>query len=389
MFFLPFNEPIVYRGEHSISNIPSILKKNGISKIMIVTDANLVKIPYFAKILQEIQSNNIEYVMYDLTKPNPTISQIEDAFKLFVNTNSNGLLAIGGGSSIDLAKGIGVKLTHPNKKIQQMRGLLKVLKKLPLLIAIPSTAGTGSEATVACVVTDELTKEKYAINDPVLIPKYAILDPLITVGLPFSLTSTTGMDALTHAVEAYIGHSNTKKTKRMAISAIKTIFGNLEEACINPTNINARMNMLNASYEAGVAFTRAYVGNVHALAHQLGGVYHIPHGLANAILLPVVLRYYNHATDKKLSMLYDAVYKDNTLDTISAKSEGFIDKIFELNQRMNIPAKIKIDATDDDIFLMASRAFHEANPLYPVPTMFDILDFANIYNMIIEKNKSN
>jgi alcohol dehydrogenase class IV len=389
MFFLSFKEPIVYRGEHAITNIPLILSQNNINKIMIVTDANLVKIPYFSEILKTIVSSHVEYVIYDKTKPNPSINQIEEAFKIFVSTDSKGLIAIGGGSSIDLAKGIGIKLTHPNKTIQQMRGLLKVLKKLPLLIAIPSTAGTGSEATVACVVTDELTNEKYAINDPVLIPKYAILDPLITIGLPVSLTSTTGMDALTHAVEAYIGHSNTRKTKRMAISAIQTIFSSLENACNHPNNIDARMNMLNASYEAGVAFTRAYVGNVHALAHQLGGVYHIPHGLANAILLPVVLRYYNHHADKKLSMIYDAIYPVNKLSSISEKSEAFIEEIFKMNQRMNIPTKFQIDATDDDIFLMADRAYHEANPLYPVPKMFDILDFANIYNMVIEKKKSN
>ena len=208
---------------------------------------------------------------------------------------------------MDTAKGIGARVACPRKPISKMKGLLKVGRKLPLLIAVPTTAGTGSETTVAAVISNPVTHEKYPINDPKLVPDYAVLDPNLIIGLPNKITSTTGMDALTHAIEAYIGGSNTRKTKKSAKIAVKLIFENLEETYNNPTNKDARNNMLIASYHAGVAFTRAYVGYVHALAHTLGGFYGVPHGLANSILLPVVLEEFGSKAHKKLAELADLV----------------------------------------------------------------------------------
>lgn len=208
---------------------------------------------------------------------------------------------------MDCAKGVGARVARPHKKISSMRGELKILKPIPLLIAVPTTAGTGSETTLAAVLTDERTHEKYALNDFVLIPRYAVLDPVLTEGLPPFITATTGMDALTHAVEAYIGKSNTAQTIEDSVAAVKLIFRNLERAYTDGSDMEARENMQKASFLAGAAFTRAYVGYVHAIAHSLGGEYGIPHGLANAVILPYVLEAYGSSVYMSLAELADIV----------------------------------------------------------------------------------
>lgn len=251
-----------------------------------------------------------------------------------------------------------------------MKGNLKVFKKIPPLYAIPTTSGTGSEVTLAAVITDPKNQEKYPINDPNLIPKYVIFDPELTVNLPKETTATTGMDALTHAIEAYIGKSNTKQTKKDAIEAVKLIFDYLLRAYNDGTDIEARAKMQHGAYLAGRAFTRAYVGYVHAIAHALGGFYGVPHGLANSVLLPKVLKKYGKSAYKKLSELADAVGLDG--NTREEKANNFIKAIEELNAKMNIPTKLcgKWTIKDEDIDGMAKHAYKEANPLYPVPKIF-------------------
>ena len=255
--------------------------------MMIVTDKGLTGLNLLDGLYEGLKADGIDYVVYDKTQPNPSIDNIEEVRKLYLDNGCQGFIAFGGGSPMDCAKGAAARVVCPNKTVQKMRGQLKIRKKLPPFFAVPTTAGTGSETTLAAVVTDTKTHEKYALNDPVLRPKYAVLDPELTVGLPPHITSTTGMDALTHAVEAYIGHSNTKDTSEKAEVATKLIFENLEEAYKNGKDLHAREQMLLASHYAGIAFTRAYVGNVHAIAHNLGGFYGVPHGLANAIILPM------------------------------------------------------------------------------------------------------
>ena len=249
---------------------------------------------------------------------------------------------------------------------------------MPLLIAIPTTAGTGSETTLAAVITDSETRHKYAINDFPLIPSYAALMPELTVGLPKHITSTTGMDALTHAVEAFIGRSTTKQTRQKALSATKLIFENILEAYNNGTNLEARKNMLKAAYDAGVAFTKSYVGYVHAIAHSLGGKYNVPHGLANAVILPYVLKAYGKAVYKKLWKM--GVYAGLFNKSVSYFDGAnlFISKIEELNKQMNIPTKIEV-LIEADIAKLAVTAEHEANPLYPVPVLFTAKQLENIY----------
>lgn len=382
MYFIPFPSPKLISGEDSVLKVKDILNEKDIDKVLIVTDKNLFSLGLLDKMLNSLEEKNIDYIMYNDVVPNPTIDNIEEGLKLYNDNDCKAIIAFGGGSPMDTAKGIGARVARPKKPIHKMKGLLKVGKKLPMIIAIPTTAGTGSETTVAAVISNPKTHEKYPINDPRLVPEYAVLDPNLIINLPSKITSTTGMDALTHAIEAYIGGSNTRKTKRSAILAVKLIFNNLEESYINPHNKEARNNMLIASYHAGVAFTRAYVGYVHALAHTLGGFYGVPHGLANSILLPVVLEKYGDSVYKKLAELSDFVNLTDTKLSNKEKAETLILEIKNMNSRMNIPSKIENTIKDEDIPLMVKRADQEGNPLYPVPKLMDKSEFLEIINSI-------
>ncbi len=382
VMFLDWTPPQTITGAGSIKKLPTVIKEKGLNKMMIVTDKGLMSLNLLDGLFDGLKKEGVDYVVYDKTQPNPSIDNIEEVRQLYVDNKCQGFIAFGGGSPMDCAKAAGARVVRPNKPVQKMRGQLKILKKLPPFFAVPTTAGTGSEATLAAVVTDTKTHEKYALNDPNLRPKYAVLDPELTVGLPPHITSTTGMDALTHAVEAYIGHSNTKDTSAKAEQATKMIFENLEDAYKDGKNIHAREQMLLASYYAGIAFTRAYVGNVHAIAHNLGGFYGIPHGLANAIILPYVLDYYGDTAYERLARLseFAGVAKDGQSD--EEKAKAFIQEIRDMNARMNIPDKIdKIQ--ESDIPTIAQRALKEANPLYPVPKIMDLEDCMEVIRKLM------
>ncbi len=231
---------------------------------------------------------------------------------------------------------------------------------------------------MAAVITDEETHHKYPINDFPLIPKYAVLDYKVTTSLPQHLTATTGMDALTHAVEAYIGRSTTRYTRKKAVRAVKLIGKNLKRAYDDGNDAKARMNMLKASYCAGVAFTQSYVGYVHGVAHSLGGQYGVPHGLANAVILPYVLEMYGEACYKKLAKL---AVKANIIEDKKNDDEtanAFIHWIKDMNQSMNIPDYIE-GIEEKDIPKMAKHADKESNPLYPVPKLMNAKELEEVY----------
>lgn len=380
---LPWREPELLRGENSLSKLPKLIKDKNLESVLIVTDQGITSIGLMDGFLKGLTAEGIHYFVYDKTVPNPTIDNIEEASSMYKANQCQGIVAFGGGSPMDCAKAVGARVAKPNKSIPKMKGVFKVLKKIPPLFAIPTTAGTGSEATLAAVVSNSETHEKYAIMDTSLIPHYAVLDPLLTVGLPPHITSTTGIDALTHAVEAYIGRSNTKETTQWSIDAVKLIFDHLYETYSNGTNIAARTNMQQAAYLAGMAFTRAYVGYVHAIAHTLGGFYSVPHGLANAIILPYVLQYYGESVHKPLAELADLVGISEPADTNEQKANKFIEAIKQLNEKMNIPKKVD-GIVDHDIPLMVERALKEANPLYPVPKILYKEDLMKLYHMIKE-----
>jgi len=368
-------------GENSILKIPELLKKHAFSRVLMVTDKNITTLGLTTPLLKELEKNTIACFVYDETVPNPTIDNIEEALKLYKEKSCQAIVAFGGGSPMDCAKGVAARVARPRRSVPQLRGLLKVLKRVPVIFAVPTTAGTGSETTIAAVVSNPRTHEKYAVNDPFLVPKYAVLDPLITVGLPPSITATTGIDALTHAVEAYIGHSNTAETNRCAREAVKLISDNLYKAYSDGKNLEARANMLKASFLAGVAFTKAYVGYVHALAHTLGGYYRIPHGLANAVILPYMLDYYGPSAYKPLAELADVINLGNKAESEETRAKKFIAWIRELESSMGIPSKVE-GIKDEDLPGMIHNALIEANPLYPVPRILFEEDLKKIYHMI-------
>lgn len=382
--FLKWRKPKLLSGSGSLLDLPELIKNEGKTKVLIVTDKGIMNLGLTKNLESGLKNNGIDYFIYDKTVPNPTVENVEEAVKVYVENGCEAIIGFGGGTAIDCAKGVGARIARPKKSLNKMKGVLKVGRKIPLLIAVPTTAGTGSEGTLAAVITDSKTHDKYAINDVNLIPHVAVHDPLLTLGLPPQLTATTGMDALTHAVEAYIGKSNTKETRKYAQEAVRIIFSSLEKAYQDGNNLEARLNMLKASYYAGLAFTRAYVGNVHAIAHTFGGFYNIPHGLANAVILPYVLRYYGKTVYKKLGELADLVGITQESDSDERKALLFIEAIENMNARMQIPKKINVPDLDYLDF-MIERAYHEANPLYPVPKIFTKEDFRKLYLEITER----
>ncbi|MGN1387503.1 MAG: iron-containing alcohol dehydrogenase [Bacillus sp. (in: firmicutes)] len=382
-YFLPWRKPELLEGEGSLRKLPASMKRRGIKRVLIVTDKGITSIGLMNRMKAGLEAGEIDYFIYDRTVPNPTIDNIEEALEMYHDNQCGGIIAFGGGSPIDCAKGVAARIARPKKQVPQLKGILKVRKKIPPLFAVPTTSGTGSEATIAAVISNPSTHEKYAINDPALIPYVAVLDPLLTVKLPRHITSTTGMDALTHAIEAYIGNSNTEETRECSREAVQLIFDNLYEAYINGSNLTARKNMQKAAYLAGIAFTRAYVGYVHAIAHTLGGFYNVPHGLANAVILPYVLEYYGKSAHKPLAELADEAGISDASDSIEEKANKFIEAIKKLNEDMDIPTKIS-GINEKDLPVMVERAFKEANPFYPVPKILEKQDLLKLYKMIMD-----
>ena len=382
--FLPYREPEIL---HRCEELPDTLKQHKIKKILIVTDPGIVACGLMTKITSVLAKEKISYSVYDQTSANPTVRNVEEALALYQKEHCQALLAIGGGSAMDCAKALGARISCPKKTLGQLKGTLHVLHRIPLLIAVPTTAGTGSENTLAAVITDSEKKHKYVLNDFVLIPRYAILDTELTYSLPPHLTATTGMDALTHAVEAYIGRSTTKESREKALLAVKTIYQNIETAYHDGHNHAAREQMLNAAYLAGFAFSRSYVGYVHAVAHSLGGQYNIPHGLANAVLLPEVLESYGSCIHKKLHMLGCAAGVCTEQDSIKAGAGKFIASIRTLNKNMGIPDFLS-GIQERDIETMSVHAAKEANPLYPVPKLMTRRELEAFYRLMLTRERA-
>ena len=377
---LPYREPKIVP---SCAELGNVFKKEKSTSVLVVTDAGIVKNGLTISLENVLKKNKIQYTVYDKTQPNPTVDNVEAALTLYRKNQCDMLIAIGGGSAMDCAKAVGARVAYPKKTVGKMGGILRVLHRLPTLIAIPTTAGTGSEATLAAVITDDKTHHKYALMSFPLIPHYAVLDATLTYTLPPHMTGTTGMDALTHAVEAYIGRSTSKETRRLALEATKIVFENVEQAYVNGNDHKARENMLHAAYKAGVAFSKSYVGYIHAVAHSLGGKYGTPHGLANAVIMPYVLESYGKCAYKKLHRLGVAAGVCSDSDSFEDGAKKFIEAIKALNEKMNIPNKIT-GIKQKDISDMARYAEKEANPLYPVPKLMTKKELEGFYYQIAD-----
>lgn len=376
--FLPYREPEILE---DMEELGRVLSGKGKTSVLIVTDKGISGLGLLKSLTDALKKAGVSYAIYDDTVPNPTIDNVEQAKEAYLANNCSAIIAFGGGSSIDCAKAAGARIAKPGQPVRKMRGLLKIHKKLPMLVAIPTTAGTGSETTLAAVITDSATHHKYPINDFVLIPRYAVLDYHVTTGLPRQITATTGMDALTHAVEAYIGGSTTKLTRRMAEEAVCRIYEDLKKAYDDGNDAKARESMLRAAYCAGIAFTRSYVGYVHGIAHSLGGRYGVPHGLANAVILPYFLKEYGESCEKRLGKLARVCGIASGEADDHAASQQFIRWVKEMNRSMDIPEKIA-GIREEDIRQMAIHADKESNPLYPVPRLMDVDELAAMYRKI-------
>ena len=354
--------------------------------MLIVTDKGIINNGLVSPLEEVLKKSKVHYKVYDETMPNPTINNVEEALLVYKSNNCDCIIAIGGGSSMNCAKAVGASIAYPKKTVGQMKGILRVLRKLPTLVAVPTTAGTGSEVTLASIITDSEKQCKYALMSFPLIPRYAVLDASLTYSLPPHLTSTTGMDALTHAVEAYIGRSTTKETRRLALTAVKLIFDNIETAYKDGRNHKARENMLRAAYNAGIAFSKSYVGYIHAIAHALGGKYGTPHGLANAVIMPYILEIYGKSVYKKLYNLGLVAGICDKNDSYESGAKKFIAGVKKLNKDMGIPDKLN-GIKKEDIPSMAKHAEKEANPLYPVPKFMTRKELENIYYKIADWSK--
>jgi len=382
MNVLPWIEPEVIDGADSIKKLPAIIKNKGFSRVLVVTDSVLMSLHLLDSLFEALKASGVQYALYDQVQPNPTFDNIEAALKIYHANNCQAIIAFGGGSPMDCAKGVGARVARPTRSVNQMRGLFKVaLPALkmgsllpPTIFAVPTTAGTGSETTIAAVVSNPQTHEKSPITDPVIRPRYAVLDPVLTIGLPPHITATTGMDALTHAVESYIGkfYNNTDTTVK-ALLAVEMIFNNLEKAYQNGKDLEARGQMLLAAYYAGYTFTRGGVGYVHGIGHNLGGMYNVPHGLAMSVIMPYVLEWYGAAAHKPLAELAELIGVSKPGMNRAAKARAFIEAVKALNKRMNIPDKFDC-IKDADIPLIAERALLECNPTYPVPKIMSKQD---------------
>lgn len=372
--FLPYRNPKIL---NSVTEIPGVLAEKGLHRPLLVTDASIRGLGLTKRLEKILEEDGEILSVYDRTEPNPTTKMVMEALKIYRNNDCDCIISFGGGSPMDCAKAVGACVARPKKPLRKMAGILRVGRKTPLLIAVPTTAGTGSETTLAAVIVDSETRHKYSINDFPLIPSYAVLDPAVISTLPYAVAAATGMDALTHAVEAYIGRSTTRYTRREAKKAVRSVFHDIEAAAEH-RSLRAEKGMLIAAHRAGRAFTRSYVGYIHAVSHSLSGKYNMPHGRTNAILLPIVLEMYGPIINKKLAELAVCAGLGKAAEGREALAGKFIKAVYELNEKLGIPKRIE-GIEEEDIDMLASYADKEANPLYPVPVLWDKEALKEVY----------
>ena len=372
-------QPKMIKGEHALLDLIDVLKKQHLTRYMIVTTPGFIKRGTLQSFFDALNQNDIQYSIFHDVKPDPDISDVEMLKEMYIKDGCQALIAIGGGSVIDCSKAALACVQMKKLDVTTVLHTGRVSKQLPLLIAVPTTAGTGSEVTAGAVITDPIQKRKYALSNLFLIPKYAVLDSSLLVSLPSKMTAYTGMDALTHAIEAYINCFNNRKTNEYALRAIKTIFQYLVPSFEDGLNKHYRLELLEASYNAGVAISNNYVGYVHAIAHGIGGMYHLQHGMINATILPIVLEEYGSAVVSKLAKIADVVGITGATD--QDKSTQFIQKLKDLNQIFSIPTSIP-EIQEEDIHYLAIGAEKEGNPSYPTPITWNVEQFEKVIRKI-------
>jgi alcohol dehydrogenase len=381
--FLPIPQPTLMVGPGSSARLGEAIAGMGHAKILVVTDAIIVKLGLIKPLTDALEAGGAAFVVFDKITPDAPIPLIEEGIEFYRQHGCDAIVAFGGGSSMDAAKVISVAINNP-KPLRELAGYFKGRRNPVTIYAVPTTAGTGSEVTVAAVMSDPDTHQKLVIKDIRVVPRMAALDPSLMIGLPPHITAATGIDALTHAVEAYIGRWATPYTDGMALSAVGLIFDNLRTAYHDGKNLVAREKMALASTYAGLAFTRANVGYVHAIAHQFGGLYHTPHGLANAIMLPYVLEYSAPAITQRLATLAVRARLGSDGEDEEALAQKFLAGVRQLNADLDIPATLAA-LNESDIPALAEAACDEAHLGYPVPRYMDQSTCEKIIRQVLPK----
>lgn len=336
------------------------IKALGASKALIVTDKGLSAMGVADKIKSQVEEAGVSAVIFDGAEPNPTDINVHDGVKVYQDNGCDAIISLGGGSSHDCAKGIGMVIGNGGH-IRDLEGVNKTTKPMPAFVAINTTAGTASEMTRFCIITNTDTHVKMAIVDWRCTPNVAINDPLLMVGKPAALTAATGMDALTHAVEAYVSTIATPITDACAIKAIELIAEFLSKAVANGEDLEARDKMAYAEYLAGMAFNNASLGYVHSMAHQLGGFYNLPHGVCNAILLPAVSQYNLIACPKRFADIAKALGENVDGLSVTEAGQKAIDRIRTLSASIGIPTGLKaLNVKEADLTIMAENAKKDA-----------------------------
>ena len=371
--------PELVVGPGTLYDVPKLLRDQDIRCVMIVTTQGFVRRGVIPSFSQDLLAHGITAAVFADVKPDPDIECVEIAAAFYRSHGYEGIVAIGGGSVMDCAKVAGALAVKPNARALDLVGTMKVHATLPYLVAVPTTAGTGSEVTAAAVITDPDRQRKFAVGDISLIPDAAVLDPNLLVGLPANLTAYTGMDALTHAVEAYINRYGSREAREYARRAVEIIFTSLKPSYDDGDDAKLREDMLVASYYAGIAFSNNMVGYVHALAHGIGGLYHVQHGLANAVLLPVVLEEFGEAAEGRLAELGEVIGLGGANDHEVAAA--FIAHVRDLAVQMGIPQTIA-ELREEDIPVLAAGAEAEGNPSYPVPEIWTRRRFEKVLRRV-------
>ena len=362
---LPVPQPTMLVGPGASVRLGQAVGGFGHAKVLVVTDTVVARLGLLRGLTDALTAGGTAYVVFDGIGADAPMPQVEEGIARYRAERCDAIVAFGGGSVMDAAQAIGLAVAN-NKHPSQLVGYFRGHHGPPPLYAVPTTAGTGSEGTVAAVLSDPSEQRKLVIADTRLVPRMAALDPCLMTGLPPAITAATGMDALTHAVEAYIGQWGTPFTRRMSQAAVSLIYRHLPTAFEHGQDLAAREQMALAASYAGLAFTRANVGNVHALAHQLGARYHTPHGLANALLLAPVLRFCAGDAQAPLAQLAQHAGVAAADDPPAEAASKFIDSVLALNARLGIPTQLET-LRAADIPALAAAACAEANANYPVP----------------------
>ncbi len=365
MAVMPVRNPKLTVGPGSSSRLADVIAGYGVKDVLVVTSAGIVKRGQTDGLVKELKKHGIEAVIFDGVTPDPTFTVVNQGLAVLQGAGCDAVVAFGGGSAMDAAKVIAVAAAN-NCKPEKLAGYFKGRRKPLPLFAIPTTAGTGSEATLASVISDDKSHAKSFIIDSRTVPLAAALDPELMTSIPPSLTAATGMDALTHAIEAYISTISTPATDRDALEAIRLIVENLPAAYEDGSDLAAREAMAVGSYKAGTAFTRASVGYVHAVSHQLGAFYGTPHGLGNAIVLPHVIEFSEEAASGKLARLATELGLGTSVEAEDVLAGKIAPYIRALNKRLGIP-QVAVDLQKNDIPAIARGARKEALMNYPAP----------------------